>query len=360
MEQFRMWRVVDGDAIEVEHGDRAETEGQLEAAITHCPAMLGAGFEIVGRQVPTRGRETLDLLGVDRAGTLVVVEVKRERLTREAVAQALDYTAYIRQRDTQEIINLIEERSGRLGVRKFEDFRAWYVDQFPVDEEQMEELPNARTVLVGVGADQAASAIVEMLASQGTDISFVSFDVFREEESHRFVRATLDDVDARKVSATRSKRGPLHHAEEHRVRPIYQALLDVLDDVDEPKQIQSFEWTHRLQFTITAPGHAQEGKLRFVAGPQVHGRSGRLWLRIYLAAIDDAQPEFEALKTALLSRGIEFAVRPESSIPDGFALSTLEDAAACRAPLLAFLNAVRRTVAPEQPEPTDDDVPQSP
>ena len=50
--------------------------------------MLMPGLTLVGRQTPT-GSGWLDLLGVDEDGKLVVFELKRGKLTREAVAQAI-------------------------------------------------------------------------------------------------------------------------------------------------------------------------------------------------------------------------------------------------------------------------------
>ena len=45
---------------------------------------------IIGRQVQTDMGGYIDLLGVDREGSVVVVELKRDRTPRDAVAQALE------------------------------------------------------------------------------------------------------------------------------------------------------------------------------------------------------------------------------------------------------------------------------
>ena len=65
--------------------ERVETEEMLEAVLVANPDMLISGLTLVGRQVPV---ETgfVDLLGIDEDGRLVVFELKREKLTRAAVA----------------------------------------------------------------------------------------------------------------------------------------------------------------------------------------------------------------------------------------------------------------------------------
>ena len=50
------------------------------------------GLTLIGRQVSTDGG-TLDLLGIDADGRLVVFELKRGTLTRDAGAQVRDYAS---------------------------------------------------------------------------------------------------------------------------------------------------------------------------------------------------------------------------------------------------------------------------
>ena len=58
------------------------------------PELLEDGLTLVGRQAPTAGG-WLDLLGVDRDGRLVIFELKRGSLGRDAVTQVLDYASAI-------------------------------------------------------------------------------------------------------------------------------------------------------------------------------------------------------------------------------------------------------------------------
>ena len=49
---------------------------------------------IIGREVLTDLGGYIDLLGVDSAGNVVVVELKRGQTPRDTVAQALEYSAF--------------------------------------------------------------------------------------------------------------------------------------------------------------------------------------------------------------------------------------------------------------------------
>lgn len=58
---------------------------------------------IIGREVLTDLGGFIDLLGVDRSGNVVVVELKRGRTPRETVAQALEYSAFAERLDVDQL-----------------------------------------------------------------------------------------------------------------------------------------------------------------------------------------------------------------------------------------------------------------
>ena len=87
-------------------GDFTEYE-ELPFEVDHEESVLEAWLEsnpdkiledgrilIIGRQVRTDLGGFIDLLGVDREGNVVVVELKRDRTPRDVVAQALEYAAF--------------------------------------------------------------------------------------------------------------------------------------------------------------------------------------------------------------------------------------------------------------------------
>lgn len=156
-----------------------ETELLLEDVLTANPELVASGFTLVGRQTPIDGG-LLDLLGVDAAGRLVVLELKRAQLTRDAVAQAIDYCSYLEHLADSELAELIADRSGTNGIRKITDFDSWYVERHGM---QMDALRPVRMVLVGLGADARAERMVTYLGDQGVDISLLTFQAFGYEEA---------------------------------------------------------------------------------------------------------------------------------------------------------------------------------
>ena len=93
MDEVKIWSV-DGDSnVEpLARKGQTDTESLLEETLVRNPDLLIPGLRLVGRQTPTAGGP-LDLLGVDEDGRLVVFELKRGTLSRDAVAQIIDYAS---------------------------------------------------------------------------------------------------------------------------------------------------------------------------------------------------------------------------------------------------------------------------
>jgi RecB family endonuclease NucS len=129
MEEIRLWRVSgpkDSPTItDVSSIAQTQTEAMLEEILVKSPSLLANGLRLVGRQTETPGGP-LDLLGIDEDGRLVIFELKRRTLTRDAVAQVLDYASYLSSLSTTDLNSLITDSSGKHGIDKIDDFTNWY------------------------------------------------------------------------------------------------------------------------------------------------------------------------------------------------------------------------------------------
>ena len=183
VKHIQLWFVgTDGDAVSaipVNEAVNTGTEQLLEKMLVASPELLEPGLKLIGRQVPTDGGP-LDLLGVDQNGRLTVFELKRGTLTREAVAQSLDYASDLEAYEFERLASLVQEYSGREGIDKIEDFEDWYSQEYPGSTDALAEAP--RIVLVGLGADDRARRIVQFLAKRGTAIQLLTFYGFRRDD----------------------------------------------------------------------------------------------------------------------------------------------------------------------------------
>lgn len=183
MNKIQIWSVESNEggkllAKPVEALDNAETETKLEDILVRSPDFLADGLTLIGRQLPTGGGP-LDLLGVDEDGQVVVFELERGTLTREAIAQVIDYASDLAETDVDRLSELIEDHSGRDGIEKIEDFQDWYNENYPSRANLFSEKP--RMILVGLGADERAVRMVNYLADSGVEIQLLTFHAFQED-----------------------------------------------------------------------------------------------------------------------------------------------------------------------------------
>ena len=178
MEDIQIWTIDNTQVAQLEPSNQMESEQLLEEILVKSPDLLMEGLKLVGRQTPTEGGP-LDLLGVDGYGRLVVFELKRGKLSRDAVAQVIDYASYLDAMDLADLANHISERSGTGGIEEIENFEEWYDDR-TFEVEGLEALLPPRLCLVGLGADNRTERMVKFLAdNSGMDISLLTFHGFK-------------------------------------------------------------------------------------------------------------------------------------------------------------------------------------
>ena len=245
MEQTKVWAVEGTLATQLDTTNRMETEGLLEDILTANPNMLEEGLRLVGRQTSTQSGP-LDLLGVDASGRLVVFELKRGTLNREAVAQIIDYASALDVMDRDSLYEHVSDRSGNLGIQKIDNFEDWY-REFTVNselpEEDIESLTPPRMVLVGLGVDDTTERMVNYMASSGMDISLLTFYGFINTDGRILLARNLE-VDSASVAITPSRRtGSRSRIARFEERAAYIGLLEVLDGAREMFR-KHFDYKH--------------------------------------------------------------------------------------------------------------------
>lgn len=236
-----------------------ETEQRLEELLVESPDLLVKGLRLIGRQVPTSGGP-LDLLGIDPDGQIVLFELKRGTLTREAVAQILDYASDLLERDSDDFAKLIENNSGRLGIDRINDFTEWFSTEFSDLPEP--DLDSLRLVLVGLGVDRSAKRIVNLLARSGLDIQLLTFQAFRRGEEILLARQieTVEPKGRGAGSVGGTKEGNQRILEElAREQNVLELLIEVADFVSECMPM-AYRWPNKTAYTYAMNDVTDNGR----------------------------------------------------------------------------------------------------
>ena len=229
MEEIKIWAIEDTpEVVPLEPKGQVDTESLLEETLVKNPQLLIPGLRLIGRQTPMGGG-ALDLLGVDEDGKLVVFELKRGTLSRDAVAQIIDYASDLEAMGQDALASHISDRSGEHGIEEIEDFQEWYGRDFG----GLEGLRPLRMFLVGLGADDRTERMVTFLANNsGMDISLLTFHGFAYEGKTLLAKrvrvegtADLDFHSARRYLSAAEKRERLTgHVEEFGISELFAAV----------------------------------------------------------------------------------------------------------------------------------------
>ena len=107
--QHAIWKV--GDNPQPLAASQLVSEQKLEEMIVRDPHILSGEWMLIGRQEITSHGGRIDLLAIAPDGSLVLVELKRDRTPREIVAQALDYASWVEQLTSEKIAQIYQRFS---------------------------------------------------------------------------------------------------------------------------------------------------------------------------------------------------------------------------------------------------------
>jgi len=174
---------------------RLPSERVLEDMIVAAPRILSDEWMLIGRQERTGSAGIIDLLGVAPDGTLVLIELKRDRTPREVVAQAIDYAVWVEGLEAQDIAAIY----GRFAPGR--DLAADFLARFgqPLDEDTLND--SHQIVIVATHLDDSSERIVAYLNKRDIAINVLCFQVFTLGDQQLLSRAWLLDPVHTQVSA---------------------------------------------------------------------------------------------------------------------------------------------------------------
>ncbi len=167
--------------------DRLATESLLEEMIVADISILSPDWMLIGRQIKTSQSGIPDLLAIARDGSLVLIELKRDRTPRDVIAQALDYAAWVERLAADEIAGIYSRYSngGSLTSAFNERFNATLEDDMLNASHQV--------VVVASELDPLSERIVQYLSDRDIPINVLFFQVFRDGNDQYLSRTWMID-----------------------------------------------------------------------------------------------------------------------------------------------------------------------
>lgn len=178
--KVKAWEVKEGGLIPLEDQAISFTELNLEQWLFASGDVFGEELLVLSKEMKMPDGGRIDLLCMDPGGRLVIIELKRELGTREALAQALDYASWVDASSTEEIRARCEAVIGDLGSAYEQKFGAELPKEWSCERPKL--------VLVALGVDEAAARMIDFLSKKyKVDVSAVMFHQARTADGRQLL-----------------------------------------------------------------------------------------------------------------------------------------------------------------------------
>jgi hypothetical protein len=195
-----IWKVADSPTQLAP--SRLSSEKRLEELIVGDSRILSNEWMLIGQQEVTSHGSRTDLLAIAPDGSLVLIELKRDRTPRDIVAQALDYASWVETLEAEKIAAIYHRFSNGGNLAKA--FRERFGTE--LDEDSMNE--SHQIIIVASELDEGTERIIGYLNERDVAINAVFFQVFQNGEEQFLSRAWLIDpgeTQANVVTSARTK-----------------------------------------------------------------------------------------------------------------------------------------------------------
>lgn len=180
-DEVRLWRIGPDENLNEMQRASLDLEARLQDWLARDISVLDPGLLVIGREVETDFGGYIDLLCIDAAGDLVVIELKRDRMPREITAQVLDYGSWVADLSHKGVTSIAQAYLGEAG------FERAFRDRFKTD---VPETLNGdhRLLVVGSQIDDGTERIIKYLSDKhGVNINVATFQYFRAPDGAEFL-----------------------------------------------------------------------------------------------------------------------------------------------------------------------------
>ena len=186
----------------------SKREADLEVLLENNPEYFfeGSNVLIIGRQVTTNLNSFIDLLGIDKTGNTVVVELKRDKTPRETIAQLLEYASFVENLDYSQLNDIYQDYSGE--ESSLEDYHQQYF-QNELDE-KVSFNKSVRLIIVAQKISKEIKQTALFLRKKGIDIYCMEFKYFETQSGKKILSFNFtigeDNFISQKVHTTSKQR----------------------------------------------------------------------------------------------------------------------------------------------------------
>jgi hypothetical protein len=233
-DQIRLWEISKDKLNEITES-KLDLEFRLETWLDNDISILADDLLVIGRQVITDYGGKLDLLCIDRNGDLVIVELKKDKTSREVTAQALDYASWVKDLSKERVTEIA---NAYLLTKNGSNLEDAFCDKF---SSEFPDILNYQhnIIIVAAQIDSISERIIKYLSeTYGVRINVATFQYFRDSSGREllarkmFIEAEIKPVNISKKNPNLTIEELLEIADSNEVGKVYRLLYDeVVPDI---------------------------------------------------------------------------------------------------------------------------------
>ncbi len=164
-------------------------ESNLETLLETNPEYFfeGSKILIIGRQITTNLNSFMDLLGIDKTGNSVVVELKRNKTPRDTIAQLLEYASFVENLDYAQLNEIYQNYSGE--DISLEDYHQQYFQN--ESDEKVSFNKYSKLVIVAQEITKEIKQTAQFLRKKGLDIYCLEFRYFTTKSGEKIISSDV-------------------------------------------------------------------------------------------------------------------------------------------------------------------------
>jgi hypothetical protein len=259
--EIKVWQIINEtlEPIETSMVEEKRLEKHLENWIKTHPEILGENILIIGEQVSTNAG-VIDFLGIDKeTGDLIIIELKRDRLGRDALAQAIDYAS--------EVASWTEEDIDERINKKLKDL---IIDEnLNLEDSNINLNQNQKILLVGFSMDDRLQRMIDWLSEKyGMSINAVLLKYVKTKNGEELIARTMVIPEEIEKERAEKQRGQIKiqlsdEPGNYNIDELKKLLLEYLsEDRPVPKRIKAILLPLCLEHPIVTRNMIKEELLR--------------------------------------------------------------------------------------------------
>ena len=138
---------------------------------------------IIGRQVTTNLNTFIDLLGIDKDGNTVIIELKREKTPRDTVAQILEYASFVENLNYEQLNRIYQEYSG--DEMSLEEYHQQFFQSNQESKVSFNKTSKLMIVAQNISTEIKQTALY--LRKNGIDIYCLEFKYFLNKSNEKMI-----------------------------------------------------------------------------------------------------------------------------------------------------------------------------